>query len=470
MTRIGCAVLRTGQDDGGGRNGSMARFTAHNSDYPASLPLVASPKLPFGQLRVVADDERYRVQKSYRRTFRVTKEKPLNMTPDSRAYMQDIELLYSTLSEKHPDLYWQGKKAEIDQQFEELESKSQHSKLEEVILGLMELFALIGDAHTQLYDYVPRKVVPLRFSVFPDGACVTTAGSEHKHLLRKRITRVAGIEFGQILQKLKPYVTYENKWGFLAAASDKFRDALVLRNLGLLNGRDTLQIELEFNGETNNYIVPVCCSSEIEWTGVYEGTENDPLFVRRDQSFWTTHLAPRVLYFQFNEFVPIGSDGTSLEALSHDLVGRYQANAPGTLVIDLRHNSGGNYSVADPLVTSLRKAHTDYSSSRIVVLIGRETFSAAMLLAYELRHQVGAILLGEPTRARLNCYGNTHRLELESLGLTVLYSTNYFQLSKTNQDAIYPDEHLPMTSEGFLAGRDPAMQCALEMPNSGTTL
>ncbi len=392
------------------------------------------------------------------------------MTPDSRTYMQDIILLHTTLSEKHPDLYWQGKEAEIDQQFGELESRSQHFKLEEVILDLMKLFALIGDAHTQLYGYVPREIVPLRFSVFPDGAYVTTADSEHKHLLRKRITRVDGIEFGKILQKLEPYVTHENKWGFLAAASDKFRDALVLRNLGLLNERDTLQIELEFNGEINNFIVPVCCSSEINWTGVYEGTENDPLFVRRDQSFWITELAPRVLYFQFNEFVPIGSDGTSLEVLSHDLVGRYHANAPGMLVVDLRHNSGGNYSVADPLISCLRKALTDGPTSRIVALIGRETFSAAMLLAYELKHQVGAILLGEPTRARLNCYGNTHRLELESLGLTVLYSTRYFQLSKTNQDAIFPDEHLEMNSDDFWAGKDPVMQRALELADSGTTL
>ena len=388
------------------------------------------------------------------------------MSPDGREYVQDIALLRTTLTEKHPDLYWQGRKAEIDRQFQELERRARTAERDEILLGLMKLFALIGDAHTQLYGYVPQDVVPLELSVFSDGACVTSAGAGARSLLGKRITRVAGIDSAGVLQRLKRFVTHENRWGFLTAACDRFQDVLVLRDLGLLDDADSLVIEVDSNGAVSSHRVQVCRSSGVEWMPVYKGSESDPLFVRKDQSFWTTTVPPGVLYFQFNEFVPTGSDGTSLEMLSHELADRFQASATRRLVIDLRHNSGGDFSVADPLVAGLRQARSTSNTSDIVVLIGRVTFSAAMLLAHELRCQVGAILLGEPTRARLNCYGNTHRLELESLGLVVLYSTRYFQLSETDQDAIYPDEAVEMTAKHFLTGVDPVMVRALSLSGS----
>jgi Peptidase family S41 len=62
------------------------------------------------------------------------------------------------------------------------------------------------------------------------------------------------------------------------------------------------------------------------------------------------------------------------------------------------------------------------------VLIGRRTFSSAMMNALQLREQTNATLVGEPTGGTPNSYGEVLSFRLPFSNLVIGYSTKYCEL------------------------------------------
>jgi hypothetical protein len=66
------------------------------------------------------------------------------------------------------------------------------------------------------------------------------------------------------------------------------------------------------------------------------------------------------------------------------------------LVVDVRHNGGGDSSVDDALISGLRDRPAWRAAGRLVCLIGGSTFSSGLWTADDLR-RLGAVLVGSPT-------------------------------------------------------------------------
>ena len=75
------------------------------------------------------------------------------------------------------------------------------------------------------------------------------------------------------------------------------------------------------------------------------------------------------------------------------------------LVIDLRYNRGGDFSVMAPFIEALAERKELDCFGAAYVLIGRETFSSAVLNAIEIRRKLRATLVGEQTGGKPNHYG-----------------------------------------------------------------
>ena len=102
----------------------------------------------------------------------------------------------------------------------------------------------------------------------------------------------------------------------------------------------------------------------------------------------------------------------------------------------------------------------------LVVLIGRQTFSAGALFATEVGQQTGAVFVGEDTGGSPNLYANPRPLTLPNSGIVVNVSTKYYDTGGADEqrDAITPDVAVSATLADFLAGRDPVLETALALP------
>jgi C-terminal processing protease CtpA/Prc len=176
-------------------------------------------------------------------------------------------------------------------------------------------------------------------------------------------------------------------------------------------------------------------------------------------SYWYEYLRDsRALYIQYNRCA--NDPEQSMGDFARELFAATAGHAVDRAIVDLRFNGGGDSRVIGPLKSGLHSRHYP-----VFVLIGAGTFSSAQDNAIEMRRELSARLVGEPTGEKLNSYGEVRQLKLPNSGLHIQYSTEFFRMQKGNDaDALYPDISAPITLADFLAGRDPALDAALRAP------
>jgi hypothetical protein len=131
------------------------------------------------------------------------------------------------------------------------------------------------------------------------------------------------------------------------------------------------------------------------------------------------------------------------------------------LVIDLRHNNGGDGGLNWLLVREIVRAARLDRDGGLFVVVGPRTFSAAMNLASMLETHASVIFVGEPTGSRPNFYGEDTSFTLPHSRLTGSISSAWFQGGETSDDLrpfIAPDLPAPLTPEALRAGLDPALE------------
>jgi C-terminal processing protease CtpA/Prc len=132
--------------------------------------------------------------------------------------------------------------------------------------------------------------------------------------------------------------------------------------------------------------------------------------------------------------------------------------AVARLVVDVRHNGGGDSRVDDPLIDGLRSRSSWRQRGRLYGLISGETFSSAMWTADDLR-RLGAVLVGTPTGGKPNSYGNVSTFQLPNSLIQVGYSTRYYELvAGSDPPWVAPEIQVEPTVADLRAGRDPLLE------------
>ena len=108
------------------------------------------------------------------------------------------------------------------------------------------------------------------------------------------------------------------------------------------------------------------------------------------------------------------------------------------------------------IVASARDAHTS-------VIIGRDTFSSALLNAYAIKNKTKAVLVGEPSGGKPNCYGEVESFKLENSKVEICYSSKYYKLIKNDRIlSLFPDVERVVTFRDYIEKRDPCLEYILQ--------
>lgn len=337
---------------------------------------------------------------------------------------------------------------------------------EEIIVGLQGLMARLGDGHSTIYFYFgPRSLrqIPVRFYDFCDGLYVTSAPAGLERLIGARVAAIGSLAPEVALARVAPYVSKDNPMfvramGVNLLAFPDFLHAIgavadprhiPLTVLGPGGSRETVDLEPRAGGAMAKRLV----------SSALPGAPPAPLYLRRaEEAFWLEALPePKTLFVQFNQVTD--TPGETLAAFALRVRRAVDEQGTKNLIVDVRHNTGGNAHLLNPLLRTLIHFETTRPDARLFVLTSRSTYSAAQIFINEVDRLTNAIFVGEPSSSSPNFIGEDTAVVLPASGLVASVSSRYNQSDPLDvRFWIAPDIPVPLCAKDYFANRDPALQ------------
>jgi hypothetical protein len=189
-----------------------------------------------------------------------------------------------------------------------------------------------------------------------------------------------------------------------------------------------------------------------------------PLHRRAPETFaWKTMLEDgETLYAQIKSVSNQPGHATLPEFCS-GVLADIGTGAVGRLVVDLRHNSGGSRELLLPFVEGLAGLDRINQPDRLFVVVGHETFSAALWAALDFVNRTRATLVGEPSGGRPNFYGETRSAETPAHHVPFTWASR--MNGRTDRggqsESLAPAIVVRERFADYVAGRDPVLDRVL---------
>lgn len=373
-------------------------------------------------------------------------------TPQQREITQLVE----QMARLHPDVDHEVPLAALRAEAAALAERAPAVSRDELLVGLLQLTTLgERDGHGGIFLHDPAHAkpftfFPIRVHDFADGVHVVedTAGGAH---VGKRLAAIDGVPIARVVELVEPLIPRDNASTIRLLLPEYLVCAEVLRGLGVVQGAATYSfadgssVTLEAgHGALATAFTPL---PRYERSLLYRGL---------DQPFVLAPLERgRSLYLGFHMVTP------PPQALLDRILRAARKPTFRRLVLDVRHNGGGDNTTYGPLVDLIAKQPL---RGKVVVLIGRMTFSAAGNFVAVVDRSTRARLVGEPTGGAPNQWGDRHAIALPVAGLTAYVAAEYVEAVRGDtRHAVLPDVRVEPTVADFLAGRDVVLRRALAL-------
>ncbi|MDH4270710.1 MAG: hypothetical protein OEW18_01905 [Candidatus Aminicenantes bacterium] len=378
-------------------------------------------------------------------------------------WIKDLDFLGAELPKRHKNLFHNMSENEFRAQIEALQAKLPSLSQSEILVGLMRIVAAVGDSHTTL-GYRPRQGIPLMLYWFKDGISILNTTAAYRDILNGRITAIGEKPIEDIIPILAALVPHENQAQVKNMLPNLLTDTQILYGAGIISSPDTASMTvLTAAGRSVTLeMTPVSFSSKPEWLVDTSDESGAPLYLKNRRLFYWFEVLPesRTLFFKYNSCQNMS--GQPFDDFVKDLFDAADAGKVSRIIIDLRHNGGGNSAIFAPFLAELKKRPSLCREGGVYVLVGRRTFSSAILNALDLEKETPAVFAGEPTGGKPNHYGEVQSFRLPQSGLAVTYSVKYFRVVEGDPESLMPDLLVEPELAEYLKKTDPVVERALK--------
>lgn len=371
-------------------------------------------------------------------------------------WQADVETFLRQLPKKHANAFHHLSRADYEAAAAALRARVASSNADEILVGMLQITARIGDGHT--YVHMPGGTHRLPVELLPFGADlrVVRATEEARPLLGGRLVKIDDLPLAQVVERVHTIVSQDESDAFVRGVAPSWmRVTEVLHGLGIV--ADPLHVRLTVVDDTGTErTVAVTALAAPPKSAWLEAAGAQPLYAEHPkEQLWFTWIEPaKTVYVGFRGY-------DDLRQHSQQLWSFVDAHPTNKIVFDLRDNGGGDYTKGRKyLVEPLRSR----PRLRAYALVGNGTFSAAMNNAIDLRN-AHATLVGETIGERPNSYQENDELTLPNSRVVVSYSTRFYEfLPKGSPPTVVPDQTVEPSWDDYRAGRDPVLEWVLGQP------
>jgi len=370
--------------------------------------------------------------------------------PDVRFMAQELPRLHKDPFTVMDEASWRAQVKKFEASLDEVDGVVGFE------IGLMKLVAMLGDSHTNVMTQTvfSDDLLPLAMHWFSDGLYVLKAPRAHQDMLGSRVVTIGGVSLEDAIRRLGTVRVFDNRSSVLAQAPSLLRAARLLDALGVAVEENSVTFELEKRGERSRHTVKVGGFGPFP---AHRRPKKGHVTARRADR-WHHHQFIKdsgVLYVQYNRC----ATGTQhdLGKFIKTLTNLCESGDVTAIVFEVQYNGGGNSMLGDRMFARLSRHPPMRQVKNVFCVIGRRTFSSAILNAETLKRRYGAVLLGEPTGGSPNHFGEVRSFQLPVSKLQVRYSTKRFTRGPPGARTVKPDHMVSQSYADYVTGRDSIM-------------
>lgn len=376
----------------------------------------------------------------------------------SKQWRDDVAFAAHALVANHKYAFHLVGREQLDRAVEELQGRLHSLAPYEIVIGLQALAAMIGDGHTFLATWNVQHRFPLEAHWFGQELRIVRTSRQYIQALGTQIVAINDMTIADVYAGLQQVIPQgENEWYVREQSARQVMCAEVLAALGITKTQQHAVFTFEPDSGSRFTLDVEPQAADNDWI---EGAHPLPLCLQHPQEpFWFAYLRDTdTMYAHFRGY-------QNLAAHAQELFEAVDNHAPKRLVIDMRFNGGGNYTLTrNYLIPEIQNRPMLNTFGHLFILIGRGTFSAAMTNATDFRRETEALLVGEPTGARPNGYQENSWVTLPHSGLQLSIACRRYRFVDTDVEAVLPDILIQTSWLDYQAGRDPALEWVLSYP------
>lgn len=376
------------------------------------------------------------------------------------AWQKDIDYLAEELPKKHKNLFFKLSKEEFNSKINSLKQNLNKMNDDEIRIELSKIMTSIGDAHTGI-NISSEKMFPIDLYWFDDGMYVINTTEEYSQIKYSKLKKINNTDIENVIKDMTVIIPHDNEAGIKSQINFYIIMPTILKSFNIIDNVDMAKFTFEDkNGESIEVDIKALDSNQVfNKILLREKKGKDiPLYMKNsNKPYWFEYLKDsKTVYFGYNKCIQ--TDGEQLfDDFSKELMNCINKEQAEKLVIDLRNNRGGSSPVLNKFIKEISKSKLNRDGG-IFVVVGRETFSSAILNAITLKKSTKAIFVGEPTSGKPNHYGEVKKFKLPNSQTTVRYSTKYFQNYDKDIPSFIPDKEIQLSINDYINNHDPIME------------
>jgi len=381
-------------------------------------------------------------------------------------WKNDIDTLKSELPKKHKNFFFLKSEHVFNSGLEGIKNQCDSLSGFEITIKLQQLIAKFGDSHTRLDLFSilkPELNLPIGMYLFTDGVYILKANPEYASLIGKRLININGHPIEEVIDSVNTLITCEND----ALRKEIFPQIITstqLLDYFKFSSDSTyyFEVEVEDGKLVNQQIYPSKIGKQ------FISIQRDSLpycWQERRTAFTKRYFEDaKILYISYNSCAPVSyiqnngnTDTLLFEDFQKQIFDDLKHKNVKKLIFDMRFNGGGNSIYGTRFVNKLSGENID-KKGKIFVVIGRSTFSSAILNTVDFENKTNAITVGEETGGKPNHYGEIRSFKLPNSNLDVIYSTKYFKNTEKEINTIVPYIKIETSFQDFKRGIDPVYE------------
>ncbi len=373
-------------------------------------------------------------------------------------WVEDVDFFARELPQRHASAFHHLTREQFEAAIAELKRRLPRMNGDEIYVALDHIANTIGDAHTYVEFPADTADLSLELQRFGADYRVVAIGTGFEKALGARVLGIGDTPIVKARELAASMTPGEETAALADARIGRFLTmGIALHGLGIASDRNLASYTLA-DDQGRVFTVSLRATPQESQADLIDLVKEQPLYrTNSAQGFWHVYLPEsRTLYCDFREYLHLDHNAEALLREAKD-------KKPDKLVIDLRQNSGGDYTQGlKYLVDPIRSLPEINQRGHLFVLIGADTFSAAMSNAAQFRQRTAAMLVGEPIGERPNSYQEAREMRLPNSQLRVRYSTQYYEFAGKGENIIRPDREVDTFWEEYKQGRDPVLEWVLK--------